>query len=40
MECIGIVLALAVIICARAIPRKTREYWELVNVRTKEKRRV
>lgn len=40
MDCILISVLLAGIIYAGAIPRKTRQYMQLVNIRTKEKRRV
>ncbi|SDF77636.1 hypothetical protein [Sporomusa acidovorans] len=40
MDIILIALVLVGVICAGAMPRKAREYFELVNIRTKEKRRV
>lgn len=40
MDCIIIALALTALICVGMIPRRARQYWEIVNVRTKEKRRI
>lgn len=40
MDIILIALVLAGVICAGALPRKAREYWEIINIRTKEKRRI